>query len=302
MQPVVFFNSNWSTKAEQVQLHALLPKEHEFGDKKSTLSDLTIIEGPEAHASYADRLLRIKTRKRATLVTLKATHMGFGRYRKPTNAIILCCFAAVTDWEAPFLDAETFFLLHNPLVPIGPQVGPYHFAFSTYIGSLYEDLIMSLMILKTSADSVNAMAQTVASADAPGPQKVHLKIVPLGVGPFIKTKYGDVIGPTLSQAYLVALQYACNVMLNSSWIETLEFVDFTKGLSPYLHIQNVRIMTTSRDVLDYTGSSGIPALLAPCDAFLKIGHGEKSIVSTISKNSNLLDCMAIEPHYVSWPK
>lgn len=302
MQPVVFFNSNWSTKAEQLQLHALLPKEHEFGDRKSVLADSSIIEGSEAHNNYADRLLRIKTRKRATLVTLKATHMGFGRYRRPTNAIILCCFTAVTDWEAPFLDAETFFLIREPLIPIGPKVGPYNFSFSAYIGSLYEDIVMSLMILKTSADSVNAMAQTVASVEAPGPQKVHLKIVPLGVGPFIKNKFGDNIGPTLSQAYLVALQYACSVMIDSSWIETLEFVDFTKGLSPYLNIQHVRIMTTSRDVLDYTGSSGIPALLAPCDAFLKIGHGEKSIVSTIAKNSNLLDSMAIEPHYVSWPK
>jgi hypothetical protein len=302
MQPVVFFNSNWSTLTEQIALHSLMPKEHEFGDRKSILSDSTVIEGPEAHGSYVDRALRIKTRKRSTLVTIKATHMGFGRYRKPTNAIILCCFTAVTDWEAPFLDAETFFLFEDPLVPIGPKIGPYNFAFSSYIGSLYEDIVMSLMILKTSSESVNAMAQTVASAEAQGPQKVHLKIVPLGVGPFIKTKYGDNIGPYLSQAYLIALQYACNVMLNSSWIDTLEFVDFTKGLSPYLHIQHLKIITTSRDVLDYTGSTGIPALLAPCDAFLKIGHGEKSIVSTIAKNSNLLECMAIEPHYVSWPK
>lgn len=301
MQPVVFFNSNWSTKAEQVLLHSLLPKEHDFGDKRSVLFDGTVIEGPEEHAKYADRILRIKTRKRSTLVTVKATHTGFGRYRKPTNAIILSCFAAVIDWEAPFLDAETFYLINNATVPIGPKIGPYNFAFASYISSMYEDIVMSLMILKISAESVNALAKNVACADSSRSDRVHLKLVPLGVGPFIKTKYGNIIGPLISQAYLVAVQYACSVIIDQRWVETLEFVDFTKALSPFIQIPGVRVMTTSRDVLDYSDAVGIPALLAPCDAFLKIGHGEKSIMSTISKNSNLLESIALDPHYVSWP-
>jgi hypothetical protein len=210
----------------------------------------------------------------------------------------MICFSAIPDWHASGLDAESLFLRPMDSQMIWPRIGPYSFNFCAFLNSMYEDLVMSLQTIRnTFLDSEGLLVF---------PKKAHVKIVPLGVGPTIKTRYGEYLGPILIPAYLLALQYACNLFVDDSWVDTLEFVDHTYGqLSPLLNIRKVHIMSgVSRDAFDFTGSSGLPVLIAPCDAFCKIGglQGDKTLAATIANNSNLRDVLrASEVKFASWP-
>ena len=285
-QPFIIFNSAWSTPDEQFELLKKLPVVHEFGDYHTVLENGTVLSTSEEHENYASNELRIKTRKRATVFNLTAKSYGLGHTRKTQNLNLSVCFLAVPDWQAAFLDAERFYLKLDYKVPFGPLVGPYCFNFASYIGSIYEDVLMCLMALKTLI--------------MPG-AKGHLKILPLGIGPYLKTRFGQNVGLILIPYYLLALQNACGVFINETWIETLEFVDFTKSMSPYMELKNVKIMTTSRDALDFTGCTAQPLVLAPCDSFLRIGSGEKNLASTILQNTNLEEERKKDFGFLPWP-
>ena len=286
MDPFIIFNSNWSSAQDQFELLNKLPVNHEFGDHKTTLSNGTILSTAEEHEMHASNDLRIKTRKRATVFNLTAKSYGLAHARKLQNLNVSVCFLAVSDWQAAFLDAERFFIKLDYKMPMGPLVGPYTLNFSAYMGSVFEDVIMCLMALKTLI--------------APG-IRAHLKILPLGIGPYLKTRFGQNIGLVLIPFYLMALQNACSVFINESWVDTLEFVDFTKTMSPYMELKNIKVITTSRDALDFTGHVGQPMLLAPCDSFLKIGSGEKNLACTILQNTNLEELLTKNFGFLPWP-
>lgn len=291
----LIYNCNWSTLEDQKVLHNMLPVMHDYGDRYSEVyspgtDSTTILKGPTEHHMYIDSMLRIKTRKRCYLINLKATHVGFGRQRQPleTPLKVQACFLSTVDWEAKYLDAEHFFLVaQNPVLPMGPRIGPYDFSFSAYVGSMYEDLVMGLMALKS-----------VCHKDSPS-NRYHLKVLPLGAAINMKSPCGSAFGPLLVPAYLIALQYAISVCINDSWITTLEFVDHTRALSPYVQVPNVHILTTSKDPLDFSYGRGSPALLGPTDPFCKLGHGKNN--AAVANNSNLRDLADVEA-YVTWPR
>lgn len=285
-RPFIIFNSSWSTAEDQFDLLKKLPVFHEFGDCHTITEDGVALHTAEDHENYAPNELRIKTRKRATLFSLNAKSFGFGSARKTQNINAVVCFLAVPDWQAAFLDAERFYLKLDYKLPMGPLIGPYTLNFSFYIGSIYEDTLMCLMALKTLI--------------LPG-TKAHLKILPLGIGPYLKTRFGQNVGLSLIPFYLMALQNACVTFINDSWVETLEFVDFTKIMSPYIELHNVKVITTSRDALDFTGSSARPFILAPCDSFLRIGSGEKNLACTILQNTNLEEELKKDFGFLPWP-
>ena len=278
--PVVFFYSNWSTEAEQRKLHSVLPVAHEYGDKKAFLKDGTIITGRDQHDALASAQLRMNCRKRATLVSVRATHAGVKRSPLPEPIDVLLCFCATPDWHATGLDAETHFLLPPTNCSWAPRVGPYAFNFSAFMASVYEDLSLAFNAIRTTHEASGVR------------QKLHLKLVPLGVGPTIRTRFGDYLAPLVMPVYVVALQYACNAFVNETWVNTLEFVDHTHGLilSPMLSVRNVRIISGSgRDAFDFTGAHGMPAIMAPCDAFCVIGGRpeDRNLAATLANNSNL---------------
>lgn len=292
--PVVYFNSYWSSEAEQKQLHSLLPVSHEYGDKKSVLQDGSVLSGRTEHALYASDELRIKTRKRCLVMALKPDSAA-----APSTEVraseVTACFVAVPDWHASGLDVETFFLRHTnaaETLPM-PRVGPYTFSFHAFLTNVYEDLQMSLCALKTSLAG----------------SKCHLKIVPLGVGPSIRTRYGEFLGNSIIPPYLLALQIACNVSVDDSWVDTLEFVDHFRGfVSPQLSLKRVRIISaSSRDAFDFGGLAvGIrPAIIAPMDPFCVLGgqpeDKNKNIAFTMASSSNLRSAVSEETTYVPWP-
>jgi hypothetical protein len=290
----VVYNASTSTLTEQQELHALLPIAHEYGDRSAILADGRSLQGRQQHDTYVSPDLRIKTRKRCTIVPLVGLYMGSGisQVQLETPLNILCCFTAISDWHASGLDAETFFL--RPLDPndtthrtnMLPRIGPYLFNFPEYVRSMYEDLVMSITSVRNVLLVNNFFGLN---------KRAHLKIFPLGVGPTIKTRYGEYLGPLLIPSYLLALQYACNLMIDESWCETLEFVDHTYGqLSPSVSVRKVRIMSgVSRDAFDFTNTTGIPTVIAPCDSFCRIGgsNNDKTLASTIANNSNLRDIL-----------
>jgi hypothetical protein len=287
---LVYFNSIWSTEQEQSQLHSLLPESHDYGDQRAILEDGTILVGKQNHDAYADSNLRIKTRKRCTIVQLEATHTGTFASRLPLEKPMktLVCFCSVPDWHATELDVEMFLLKPAESNCIMPRIGQYNFYFCNYIMSMYEDLVMCLNALKKNST-----------------QRLHLKMIPLAVGHTIKTRYGDYLGSQIIPAYLLALQYACNQCIDESWIETLEFVDHSHGsLSPNYVNKKIRIISSSsRDAFDFTGHRGHPAILAPCDAFSKIGGlaNEKHLSSTLANNSNLRTILKDPIQFIAWP-
>lgn len=283
--PQVFFNSYWSTESDQKQLHSLLPVSHEYGDKKSILKDGSVLSGRTEHALYASDELRIKTRKRCTVLQVSAE-----------IAKVLACFVAVPDWHASGLDVETFFLRHSnamETLPM-PRVGPYTFSFHSYVTNVYEDLQMALCCVK---------------ASLPQGSKCHLKIVPLGVGPSIRTRYGEFLGNTIIPPYLLALQIACNVTVDDTWVDTLEFVDHFRGfVSPQLSLKRVRIISaSSRDAFDYGGISAeiVPAIIAPMDPFCVLGglpdDKNKNIAFTMASASDLRERVSEETTFIGWP-
>jgi len=289
MNPKVYYNAVWSSEAEQTKLHSLLPESHDYGDQRAILEDGTILVGKQNHDAYVDSVLRVKTRKRCTILQLEATHMGTfaARIAFPKPMKTLVCFCSIPDWHATELDVEMFFL--RPAEPscIMPRIGQYNFFFSTYIMSMYEDLVMCLNALKENSK-----------------ERLHLKMIPLAVGHTIKTRYGDYLGSQIIPSYLLALQYACNQCIDDTWIETLEFVDHSHGsLSPTYSNKKIRIISSSsRDAFDFSGHRGYPAILAPCDAFSKIGGlaNEKHLSSTLANNSNLRTILKEPFTFVGW--
>lgn len=281
--PILIFNSLWSTTEDQIEMQTKLAVRHDFGDTLSILEDKTELRGPCEHNDYASNELRIKTRKRAVLCEINAHHSGFGQYKKKNDVDVLCSFLCVPDWQAKGLDVETYFLRRDTYAN-GPKIGHYTFEFGNYMSSIYEDAKMCLNALK--ACSINTE------------RKLHLKIAPLGIGPTIKTVEGDFIAPFVVPCYLLAMQFVLSELVDDTWIDTLEFVDFTKTLSPFIIKPNVRVITGSRDVLDFQGHTAVPSILVPCDSFLKVGYGTKSVVSTIANNSNLLQVLKCEMKYM----
>jgi hypothetical protein len=162
--------------------------------------------------------------------------------------------------------------------------------------SVYEDLVMCLTAIKA-----YIWPMVVSSK-----RKAHIKLVPLAVGMSIRTRYGEFLGPLLIPAYLTAVQYACNTFLDDSWVETLEFVDHAYGqLTPVLALRHIRIFSSSvRDAFDFSGATGIPILIAPCDAFSKVGGSpsDKTLASTLAANSDLSARISKSQYqFVSWP-
>ena len=274
----VYYHSSWSTEADQILLHEKLPLTHEYADRRSTLKDGTTLIGKSDHDAYASPELRIRCRKRCSVVKVTSN-----------ERLIHLCFSAIPDWQAIGLDIESFFLTtHSSHLP---RIGPYGFNIGAYISSVYEDLAMSLHALKMSRGSLK--------------DKFHLKLVPLGVGPTVRTRFGDYIAPIVLPAYLLALQYACIYNISDSWVDTLEFVDHTRGsLSPFVNLVNVRIISsTSRDAYDFSGSTGIPAIVAPCDCFCVIGSTteDKSLATTLANHSDLRTKVKGPITFKSWP-
>jgi hypothetical protein len=282
-EPIIVFNSLWSTEEDQKEMQTKLAIRHDFGDSFSILPDNQELKGHEEHSVWASNELRIKTRKRVTLCEIKAHSSGFGQYKKKNDIDVLCAFLCVPDWQAPFLEVETYFLRLDNYAN-GPRIGPYVFEFGSYMTCIYEDAKMCLQALQGCSHGTG--------------RKLHLKIAPLGIGPTIKTRNGDFIAPFVVPSYLLAMQFVLTEFIDESWIDTLEFVDFTKTLSPFISKPNVRILTGSRDVLDFQGHKAVPCILVPCDAFLKIGYGTKSVVSTIGQNSNLLEVLKGQIKYM----
>lgn len=289
----VVYNAQWSTKEHQEQLHSLLPLYHEYGDLRSVLSDGSYLHSCEAHNQYCSNELRIKTRKRCTVIDdVIATHSGNFNNRKvlPRPYALSLVFFAVPDWQGTNLDVETLYLKmdQNKMLP---QIGPYSFNFLMYVSSMYEDLLMCLESMRTLALQKQV--------------KMHLKIVPLGIGHSIKTRFGDYLSPTILPAYLMSLQFACMTVIHESWIDTLEFVDHNHGsVSPMYQNKTIKIIkSASRDAFDFAGSVGHPAILAPCDAFEKLCGlpNSKHLASTLANNSDLrsvLEKNSIE--FVPW--
>lgn len=283
----IFYNKLWSTKEEQVLFHSLLPKYHDYGDKKSILNDNTMLMGREQHDEYIRPEMRLKCRKRCTIVEVLANQSGT---KALDNLSVTICLSAIPDWQAMGLDAEAFFLKPYELFESLPRLGPYAFNIGTYVASTYEDLVMCFDSLKSRCKN----------------KKYHLKLVPLGIGPTVRTRFNDYLGPLVVPAYLLALQYACNACIDASWVEALEFVDHTGGsLSPFVSPKNVRIISrTSRDAFDFTDCVGHPAIVAPCDAFCSIGSTvqSKNLLTTMANNSNLRSVVGPGPSaFIPWP-
>jgi hypothetical protein len=274
----VYYHSSWSTEADQTLLHEKLPVSHEYGDRRSTLKDGTTLIGKAQHDAYASPELRIRCRKRCSVFRVKAGERQ-----------VYLCFSSIPDWQALGLDVESFFL--TPFNNHLPRIGPYGFNIGSYISSIYEDLAMSLCALKKSRASEK--------------DKFHLKLVPLGIGPTVRTRFGDYISPVILPAYLLALQYACIYNINESWVDSLEFVDHTRGsLSPFVNLTNVRIISnTSRDAYDFNGCTGIPAIVAPCDSFCVIGSTaeDKTLATTLANYSDLREKVSGPITFTSWP-
>lgn len=293
---LVVFHPRYSSAADQHRLHQLLPVSHEYGDKKATLPDGRVIAGRKEHDAWVPAAVRMRCRKRCTIMPLIASHTGIGHSRAALAqpASVIACFVSTPDWHASGLDAEALFL--RPLgPPQGPPVGPPHgavtlmprigsyaFDFQTYLASTYEDLAMAF----------TSMRQLMASGG-----RYHLKIVPIGVGTGIRTRYGEPLAPMVLPAYLLALQYAIAAFVDESWVDTLEFIDHAHGsLTPYVqNYKRVRIMSAStRDVYDFSGATGLPAVMAPADAFCRIGGspGDKNLAATMANNSNMRQLLA----------
>lgn len=305
--PILVYNSKQSTAEDQLSLHALLPAQHDYGDTRSVLVDGTVLAGREAHDAYCSPELRLRARKRCYVMPLNATHTGSGQLRRPLAAplAVVTCLTAVPDWHAAELDVERRWLFgpgnteasSGEASMVWPTVGPATFRFDRFIESAYEDIVMSLSAIYATVQSMRITSQNDGL-------KAHVKLVPLGVGPSIRSRYGDYIGHYAIPAYMLALQMACNAMINDSWACAVEFVDHTHGqMSPYLALRKVRVISGSaRDAFDFEGSVGVPCLVAPCDAFARPDKCPRGLVATLSKNSNLADIMSDGPPVlVAWP-
>jgi len=289
---VIVFNSSRSSAEEQFELLQKLPVSHEYGDSLTTF----VIDGldKKLDRKQTDLIVspefRIKTRKRCTLLPLDVRYICSGALRRPIEPFqVLACFLAVHDWQAEGLDAERFFLKSDTDAASGPKIGPYYFDFAAYALSVYEDLAMCF-------DSLKAIVNA-------NKLKCHLKIVPLSVGPTIKTRYGDLLAPYVVPVYLIALQFACNAFLNSSWVHTLEFVDHSRGLmTPTVDLSGIRVLSgISRDALNFSGCIGMPAILLPCDSFCVLGSRDRNLASTIASNTNLKDFDLMGSTFSAWP-
>lgn len=290
----VWFNRAWCSEADQKTVHEALPEAHDYGDRWAALPGGRELLGRQAHDAHCSAELRMRARKRCTIGLVKATHTGSGAARQalPGPIDVLVSFCATPDWHAVGLDAETFFLRPYDNQNNWPRIGPYMFMFTSFLTSTYEDLVMGLMAIKAEA----------IKAD----KRAHLKLVPLGVGPTIRTRFGDLMGPLLIPVYLVALQYALLASVDDSWVQCLEFVDSMHGqMSPYVAIPKVQIISgQSRDAFDFSRSdAGLKAVLAPCDSFCRIGGQprDKTLAATLANNSNLRDVLQVPLTFVAWP-
>lgn len=288
----VWFNKGWSTEEDQRLLHKSLPVAHDYGDRWSMLDSGAELVGRQAHDLHLAPEVRIRTRKRCSLCVVSATHVGSGAARRilETPFDVLVSFTATPDWHAVGLDAEYFFLRPFDDKQAWPRLGPYMFAFTTFLTSVYEDLVMSLTAIRSNLHG----------------RKVHLKLVPLGVGPTIRTRYGDLLGPAMIPVYVVALQYALLAMVDATWVHCIEFVDSLHGqMSPFVSIPHVQIVSgQSRDAFDFSRSDApARAVLAPCDSFCRIGglEKDKTLAATLANNSNLRDIVKQDPQFVAWP-
>lgn len=291
--PVLVFNNAWSTAEEQQALHNLLPVSHSFGDKHSVLSDGSVLAGPRAHDEFCDRSLRIRCRKRCTLAHLTASACGgYGPVpvrQLPEPESVLTCFTAVPDWQGEGLDVEHFFF--RPCAD-SVQVGSVLFSPSAYMTSTTEDLVMSIMSIKHRALGSN--------------QRVHLKLAPLAVGPTIRNRFGDAMGDFIMPLYVRSLQFAVQLLVDHSWVHTLEFIDFTRGqLTPSVRLKHVRILSGSRrDAFDFEGrdKTVCPALIVPADAFAVLGQsaGDRSLAATLAANSDLRKFMSLQWSCLAW--
>jgi hypothetical protein len=293
---IIVFNSTKCTAEDQYELLKKLPEAHEFGDGSSQfiINSETVRYDRQQTDTYLDPELRIKTRKRCSLASLVASHFGIGAMRRPIEPLeVLACFLSVPDWQAKDLDVERFFLKIDPSKQIGPSIGKYSFDFSSFALSMYEDLVMSF----------DAIKDTVVNSKL----KCHLKIVPLGIGPSIKSRFGDFLGPYIIPVYLIVLQFACNACLTSDWVHTVEFVDHSKGyMTPTLDLKGVRILSCiSRDAFDFAGlvQDVLPAILLPCDSFCSLTSKttSRNLVSTLANNSNLRSIDFLQSAFKAWP-
>jgi len=292
MNPIVVFNKNHADAEQIKKLYSVLPMLHEFGDKRSVLDDGTEVLGPQKHLELLDLKTRFDTRKRCTLYPLHSTHYLLQKIRMPQSLHVLVSFCSVVDWQGP--EAEKYFLtLSDQPDPECIRIGHYNFHCGQYVASILEDLTMCI-------DSIRSILMSQKDKF----KKAHLKIIPLGVGPTIRTRLGDALGPYIIPAYALALQYACIGMVNSQWVHTLEIVE-SSGSIVIPGVPGVTVVHTSRDVFDFNHLEATPVVLAPSDSFCKIGSkkhlNERTLAYSIQNNSNIHDFYDKEPMLVSWP-
>jgi len=287
----IVFHKEHSTIQDQSLLWSKLPLQHEFGDICTKLEDKTILRTQEEHDAYCDPALRIKTRKRCTIV--KDVQL----LNAPSIVSCLMCFLCTPDWSAKRLDVEQYFLRQPQDVPhYLPKLGSCMFDFVEYFKQTFEDLVMGLEALRSQCENQAPEANT----------KYHLKIVPIGIGHGIKTFDGQHIYDSIVALYMFALIQACKMVLHESWVHTVEFVDHTGGyLSPYFTSTSFNVILRSKiSVLDYSHAVGPAALFCPCDAFERIGSisSSKSLACSIANQTNLRHILANQnPEYKPWP-
>lgn len=231
-----------------------LPVLHTFGDTTSCLQDGTIIAGTENLEKYMPRKMRVNVRTH--IFHCKAHAFGgYGGcsvkklYENPRNVIL--SLVAVPDWQTE--DIDTF-------VKDIPDV------LTIRVGSQY---LWPVNYMSTMVTHFSTMFQALKSEIQKQNKKAYIKITPLAIGPTIQTRNGTRICNVVAPWYTQAVALAINAFVDSTWVDTIEFIDFCNLMSTLKAFlvapTDVFIVYPSkRDVLDFRSVSDDLVAVSVC--------------------------------------
>lgn len=227
----------------------LLPVHHKFSDSYSQLANGKILHGPLEHDTYCSRKLRNTFKDRIVLfptqIHYQGGYGGFPRieYESPQDCTV--AFIAAHDWtlENDFIVEETN--------TITQQIAHHKYLqIDKYVQTIFQSFVMAFYALKNNV-SPN--------------KKLYIRIAPVAMGPSI----GKHLFQITKIWYMKAVCLAMLNYIDSSWVHSVDLIDFHNIFSEIPKIPNVNIFSSQYDILDYPNTDCHYAVVAPIDSFSK---------------------------------
>lgn len=226
---------------------AQLPIHHKFSDSYSLLANGQVLHGISEHDVYCPLIMRNQYKDRTVVFHTKINYQGgYGgfprlQYECPKDCTV--AFVAAHDWTLP-----NDFMIPKNIPGSLPIYENMYLDVEKYVQNIFQSFVIAFYALQNSLK-----------------EKLYIRIAPIAMGPSIGKHLFQLSKTWYMKAVCLAILHA----VNSSWVETIDLIDFFNIFTEIPKIPNVSIFCSRNEILDYPKTDKHYALIAPVDSFSK---------------------------------